>query len=142
MPDAELVSGRDVTAPASKRSNDVLKTCDLPFAMTVERQTNLPFDIHLCKMCITKMEDTPTPVATNFGLGQCAGSGTSELRGRAPRRAMLPASVGVTDGHHGFDVLFGEGDDIPSEDMQLVLQEMICNPEAKSEAAEHVKEST
>ncbi|KAK0616376.1 hypothetical protein B0T14DRAFT_433858 [Immersiella caudata] len=93
-------------------------------------------------MCITNAKDTPTPVATNFGLGQCAGSGTSELRSRAPRRSMLPASIGATDGHDGFNVLFGEGDDLASEDMQLVLQEMICNPEAKGEAAEHVKEST
>jgi hypothetical protein len=54
---------------------------------------------------------------------------------------MLPASIGATDGHDGFDVLFGEGDDLASPDMQLVLQEMICNPEEKGEAAEHVKES-
>ncbi|KAK4452542.1 hypothetical protein QBC34DRAFT_397792 [Podospora aff. communis PSN243] len=93
------------------------------------------------KMCVTNTVDTPTPVATNFGLGQCAGSGTCELHGRARRRPMLPASVGATDGHDGFDVLFGEGDDSASPDMQLVLQEMICNPEEKGEAAEHVKES-
>lgn len=91
-------------------------------------------------MCVTSTQDTPTPVATNFGLGQCAGSGTSELHGQAPRRAMLPASIGANGGH-GFDVLFGEGDDSASEDMQLVLQEMICYPEANGEAAEHVKES-
>ena len=93
-------------------------------------------------MCITGTTNTSTSVATKFGLGQCAGSGGPELYGRAPRRTMLPASIGDTDGHDGFDVLFGEGDDLASQDMQLVLQEIICNPEAKGEAAEHVKESS
>jgi hypothetical protein len=81
------------------------------------------------------------PVTTNFGLGQCAGSGAAEVHSRCPPRAILPMSLAAADDHHtGFDMLFASAGYSACLDMHLLLQEFVRDLEARSEAIKPLKE--
>ncbi|KAK3305176.1 uncharacterized protein B0T15DRAFT_190649 [Chaetomium strumarium] len=99
-------------------------------------------------MCVTSPTADPHPVTTNVGVGQCAGTaaGGAEIHGHAPHKTLVPAAIaaaaeGGDDPTASFDLLFatGSGDYKPCEDMQMVMQEFVADPERRGSVA-HLRE--
>jgi hypothetical protein len=108
-------------------------------------------------MCIQPPTSQPDafPITTNLGIGQCAGSaaGGAELHaGHAPHSTLVPANVAAAadggddagSGGAGFELLFAvgaaAGEYSVSEDMQMVMQEFVADPEGRTRAVRHVGE--
>lgn len=64
----------------------------------------------------------------------------------APQHTLIPASIAAAaeggDDNASFDLLFATGnvDYTPCEDMQMVMQEFVADPEGRSVALRHLKE--
>ncbi|KAK4154056.1 hypothetical protein C8A00DRAFT_14793 [Chaetomidium leptoderma] len=99
-------------------------------------------------MCVTSATGDTHPVTTNVGLGQCAGAAGAgaEIHGtHAPHHTFIPASIAAAaeggDDAASFDLLFstGNGDYTPCEDMQMMMQEFVADPEGRSIAVRHLR---
>ncbi|KAK3897062.1 hypothetical protein C8A05DRAFT_20099 [Staphylotrichum tortipilum] len=99
-------------------------------------------------MCVASPSAELIPVTTNVGVGQCAGSegAGAEIYTHTPQHTLIPASISAAaeggDGNVSFDLLFATGnvDYTPCEDMQMVMQEFVADPEGRSIALRHLRE--
>ena len=63
----------------------------------------------------------------------------------APQHTLIPASIAAAiesgDDAASFDLLFGTGSDdyTPCEDMQMMLQEFVADPEGRSLSVRHLR---
>ncbi|KAL2145621.1 hypothetical protein VTI28DRAFT_6679 [Corynascus sepedonium] len=101
-------------------------------------------------MCVTSSTADVHPTTTNVGLGQCAGAAGAgaEIYTHAPQHALIPASLAAAaeagDDAASFDLLFcagGERDYAPREDIQMLLLEFVADPERRSVAVGHLRDT-